>query len=199
MKNNVLVMGLSVTKYFRILFFIAFIFALSSCALPNTKQSVKKTPSLDETLKARLLVDKGALALKNHMLTEAVAAFRMARNLSPIAASWDGLGCVALMRGELPRAEKLFRRAMKVDPTYHHVYSNLAILEIAKGDKRKAQEYFEHSLKWDRLNYKARANYSILLSTQGAPGALEMAEEAHALGNKPKTMQIMKLIKENQR
>ena len=155
-----------------------------------------RLPSLAERVRAKELLTSGAKALDDDELDVAAAAFRMSQDLIPSAESWDGLGCVALLRGELDRAENLFFRAIATDGGYYNVYSNLALLELARGEIPEARYYFRKSLANDKLNFRSRSNYAILKKIIGEPGSLKMAEEGLALGANEKTKLLVKKLKE---
>jgi Flp pilus assembly protein TadD len=175
----------------RILFVVCWVVGLGAC-VPATKERV---PSANEQAKATQLLTKGAQSLENRQLDKAAAEFRMARELAPSAESWDGLGCVALLRGDLDRAEKLFLRALDMNEGYYNVYSNLALLEMARGRLEVARHYFKKSIDLDRMNARSRANYAILKRILGEPDALEVAEEAVELGGREKAKLLVKKLK----
>jgi Flp pilus assembly protein TadD len=153
-------------------------------------------PSVIEQVRAKELLISGAKALDDDELGVAAAAFRMSRDLISSAEAWDGLGCVALLRGDLDRAEALFFRAIDADHGYYNVYGNLALLELARGSVPVAKYYFRKSLANDKLNFRSRSNYAILRKILGEPGSLEMAEEGLALGGNEKTRLLVKKLKE---
>lgn len=165
---------------------------LVSCSLP----AAPRVPSVTEQVKAKELLISGAKALDDDELDVAAAAFRLSQQLVPSAEAWDGLGCIALLRGDLNRAEASFFRAIDTDRHYYNVYSNLALLELARGAIPEAKYYFRKSLANDRLNSRSRSNYAILKKILGEPGALEMAEEGLALGGNEKTRLLVKKLRE---
>jgi len=165
---------------------------LVSCSVPV----VRRVPSVIEQVKAKELLISGAKALDDDQLEVAAAAFRMSQQLVPSAEAWDGLGCIALLKGHLERAEAMFFRAVDTDGGYYNVYSNLALLELARGAIPEAKFYFRKSLANDRLNFRSRSNYAILKRILGEPGSLEMAEEGLAIGGNDKTRLLVKKLKE---
>jgi Flp pilus assembly protein TadD len=138
----------------------------------------------------------GAKALEDDQLDIASASFRISQQLAPSAEALDGLGCVALLEGDLDRAEALFFEAIDIDGRYYNVYSNLALLELARGAIPVAKYYFRKSLANDKLNFRSRSNFAILRKILGEPGSLELAEEGLALGGNEKTRLLVKKLRE---
>jgi Flp pilus assembly protein TadD len=165
---------------------------LVGCTLPPARMA----PSAIEQVRAKELLISAAKALDDNQLEVSAAAFRMSGELVPSAEAWDGLGCIALLRGDLDRAEALFFQAMDADRGYYNVYSNLALLELARGAVPAAKYYFRKSLAKDKLNFRSRSNYAILRKILGESGSLEMAQEGVALGGNEKTRLLVKKLKE---
>jgi tetratricopeptide (TPR) repeat protein len=147
---------------------------------------------------ARSLVDKGVRHLRNRQISAADAAFRIALESAnsvnsdlPIEEAAieaiDGIGCVALVRGELSLAETLFQRAIELDSQYSPAYGHLAMVYELQGKDTESYRLFERSLKRDPNNYKIRANYAAFLFDKGRKReALSLMQEALELSkNEP--------------
>jgi Flp pilus assembly protein TadD len=182
----------SLSKIGMALFMVIWCSMLLGCSLPPAE----RVPTVSEQVKAKELLISGAKALDDDELGVAAAAFRMSHELVPSAEAWDGLGCVALLSGDLDRAESLFFRALDADRGYYNVYGNLALLELARGSIPVAKYYFRKSLTNDKLNFRSRSNYAILRKILGEPGSLEMAEEGLSLGGNEKTRLLVKKLRE---
>lgn len=96
--------------------------------------------------RALSLVDEGTSLLREKKLSEAGVVFSMAAELAPLAAAVDGQGCVALLQGDLERAEALFERAYGMDQTYDEALGNLAVLKDIQGDSREALRLYTRFL-----------------------------------------------------
>lgn len=116
--------------------------------------------------KALELVDQGTLQLRAHDLESAQASFALALQVHPLAAALDGLGCVALRKGELHLAERLFHRAYEMEPDYVTSLRNLALLYEAKGLTAQAEKSYKQALKGEPLDFRARNNLGVLLLTK---------------------------------
>lgn len=114
--------------------------------------------------RSRELIDQGTAALRSGDLRSARAAFQMADEVDPSAASLDGLGCVALADGLFERAEEFFVRAIRVDPNYGPAFANLALLYERAGLLEEARGLYRRALEIDPQNVAARNNYAALLA-----------------------------------
>ncbi|WP_412852178.1 response regulator [Ectothiorhodospira shaposhnikovii] len=90
-------------------------------------------------LKAELALDMGALDLVQEVC-EIVIKER------PVAWAITSLGQAAMERGELPRAETLFRQAIVVTPYFMAAYDHLAAVLELRGRSREAMEILEEAV-----------------------------------------------------
>ncbi len=128
-------------------------------------------PSSQEHAQALKLVDQGVLALRAGDLDAALASFQMADELSPIAAAIDGLGCVALLKGDLDTSERLLWQAYNMDQSYDNALTNLALLYELRGDKARAEELYKQALQAEPGNFRARSNFVVLMHDNISRGA----------------------------
>ncbi len=89
------------------------------------------------------LVDRGASLLKQRRLREADAVFSLAYEIAPLSQALDGRGCVALVAGDLQRAEEYLTRAYNDDRTYDHALGNLALVYELQGHHEAAKALYE--------------------------------------------------------
>lgn len=117
----------------------------------------------DERYKQALqLVDQGTSKIREGKLREAQVAFSMAEDLAPIAAAVDGQGCVALLSGELDRAEGLFKRAYDMDGSYDQALANLALLNDIRGNHEEAKKLYDKAVESIPESVSARNNRAAL-------------------------------------
>ena len=71
------------------------------------------TSELDPSAMGRALslVDRGTLHLRLGALSSARAEFQLAYELAQLPQALDGLGCVAMLEGDVQAAEQLFLKA----------------------------------------------------------------------------------------
>ena len=91
---------------------------------------------------ALALVDRGTVLLRERNFSEAAAAFEAAREVAPVAAAVDGLGCAMLHQGDLFGAEQLFRQAYSMDGTYDDALANLGLALDLQGKKEAAADIY---------------------------------------------------------
>jgi tetratricopeptide (TPR) repeat protein len=120
-------------------------------------------PAPNRVADARKLVDRGTVELRRGALDKAAASYQLALELNPFPAAFDGLGCVAFLRGEFALAERYFKGALAVSPSYSETLGNLALLYEAQGRRMEAEELFKAALNRDPRNYRARVNYAAFL------------------------------------
>jgi len=113
------------------------------------------------------MVDQGARALSMGRLKEASKAFSVAAELAPIAAAVDGQGCVALLEGDFPKAEQLFRRAYEMDGSYDEALANLALLMDISGREEKAKDLYNQSVMAMPTHVAVRNNRAVLEYERG--------------------------------
>jgi len=116
---------------------------------------------------AAQLVDKGTLLLRWGELEAARAAFQVANELMPSAASLDGLGCVAFRTGDMVLAEEAFKRALALDPHYENARANLAFLYEMTGYSKEAGVHYEEALRGAPNDMALRNNFAAYLFDRG--------------------------------
>ncbi|RMG40802.1 MAG: tetratricopeptide repeat protein [Candidatus Dadabacteria bacterium] len=126
-------------------------------------------PDFAAKQKAQALVDKGTLALRAGELEKAAAAYSVATEVAPIAAAYDGLGCVAFMDGRYRQAESFYKKALELDENYYDVLGNLALLYHQQGKDKLARRYYLEALKKQPDNYRVRNNYAVFLYEKIGP------------------------------
>ena len=109
------------------------------------------------------LIREGVIDLRQKDLDGAEAAFQTALEVQPQAAAFDGLGCVAFVRGDTVVAREFFLKAISVDHRYSEARLNLAILLEKEGDMYGANEMYRQSLELDPSNLRARVNYAAFM------------------------------------
>ena len=141
-----------------------------------------------ERAKALQLIDQGTLQLRRGELRKAQASYQMAYDLAKLPQGLDGLGCVALLRGEHKLAEDYFQTALERDPSYDTALGNLALLYDLMGRHDEAREYYRRALAAQPLNVRARGNFGAFLADKEVGKEFEGEREilhAQALGNNP--------------
>ncbi len=108
------------------------------------------------------LIDQGTGNIREGKLREAQVAFSMAEELAPLAAAVDGQGCVALLSGELDRAEGLFKRAYEMDGSYDQALANLALLHDIRGSHEEAKKLYDKAVEQLPESVAARNNRAAL-------------------------------------
>lgn len=151
---------------------------------------------------AGFLVDEGTSLMKQGELKRAEASFKLALEVAPLAAAYDGLGCIAFLQGDMMQARQLFIIAYDMDPSYERPLANLGLTYEAEGDTIKAREFYETALRKDPRDFMVRNNYAALLQANAAESknqretlmrrdqVLELLLQAEALSPHP-------LIKKN--
>ncbi len=82
-------------------------------------------------------------------LEAAGAAYARALHLAPDQAdAWQGVGAVALARGEYTLAAKRLAHAVQLSPGYAPAYGNLALAHLALGDSAAAETTLERLLEF---------------------------------------------------
>lgn len=156
------------------------LFILSACGYMSGGQN---------TSRAFQLIDQGILQLRSGKLSKAEAAFEVARDMLPMSAAvYDGLGCVAMMRGDFVRAEKYLLHASLLDAQYREVYANLAILYEMTGHKDDASLMYRYARQIDPENFRVRNNYAAFQFRRGrgtTETALKELLRAEALAPHP--------------
>lgn len=120
------------------------IFALAIIVSSTTGCAIRPEPVSKERYdRAVALIESGTESLRKGRLSEADAAYSASFELAPLAPALDGQGCVALLSGELERAEGLFKRAYEIDKRYDHALANLALLHDIRGEFGEAKRLYD--------------------------------------------------------
>jgi len=99
---------------------------------------------------------------------EAIAYFEKCLTLnSASAASHSSLAAIAIVQGDLVRAEDHLTRARDINPKLHNLYYNWAQLFEKRDDLDKAAEAYRKELENSPKNYKAAFNLSRVYRLQG--------------------------------
>ena len=136
-----------------------FLFLASSCGIG---MATEIDPGL--RLEAKELIDQGSALLELGDLEAARSSFEVAYDIYPLAASLDGIGCVALISGKPQIAEKLFLRALDLDPNYTNAFGNLALVYEFQGHLVKAYQTYRIALKKNPKNFRIRNNFAIFIA-----------------------------------
>lgn len=84
-------------------------------------------------------------------------------------------GLQAFQSGDLDRAERLFRRALELEPRAKEVYNNLATVYSRRGDTERAKEMLRVAIEIDPLYAFPRCNLALyLLDEDDVEGAAEV-------------------------
>lgn len=134
-------------------------------------------PDSESGRRASQLIDQGTEALRHGDLDRAEAAFSVSAELFPRPAAIDGLGCVALLRGENERAERFFNAALEADFGYTEALGNLALLYEQWGKPDKAREYYLRAISADPGNFRVRNNYGVFLAHCEISKDCDMSQE----------------------
>jgi Tfp pilus assembly protein PilF len=93
----------------------------------------------------------------------------------PEVADLLNAGLEAFQREELELAERLFQRALELDPRAKHAYNNLGTIYAQQGKSERARETLRAALEIDSLYVLPRCNLAhFLLGDGDAEGAAEM-------------------------
>lgn len=111
-------------------------------------------------------IDVGLLRLREGEAEESQAAFELAEELSPQAASIDGLGCVEFMRRNFAAAEMHFWQAYQRDSGYHPALVHLGDLYSLAGEPERAMEFYDKALEIAPESGEARNNLGVLLAEE---------------------------------
>lgn len=165
----------------RFLVVVLLVLTLSACV-------ASRVPSPQEHMRAMEILDRGVLALREGEVEKAHQLFELSHQIAPSAAALDGLGCVAVRRGDAQEAQRLFLQALEHDPQYVEALSNLAFLYEAVGWKAESAQLYRQVLERDPTNMRARNNFASLLHEQGEEGrreAFRQLQHAASLGSHP--------------
>ena len=138
-------------------------YLISIMTLSALACSPSAPPEAIDVRDADALVSQGTLLLRHEKLEEAEAAFRVALDLYDSPAAVDGLGCVAMLRGDAARAQALFIRAYEMDESYTNSLGNLALLYELLGFTDEAKLLYQRALLENPRNYRFRNNFAAFL------------------------------------
>lgn len=167
------------------------------CGCANVRQ-----PELADRNRTKELIEQGRYYLRSGDLDKASAAFEVALEIAPAAAAFDGLGCVALLRGHYSEAERYLWKAYESDESYNHSLGNLALLYEARGEVSQAGSMYEWALQADPKNFRVRNNYAVYLAEHTGEKSLPTDRvkrellKAHALAEHPVIEDNLKSIDE---
>jgi Tfp pilus assembly protein PilF len=119
--------------------------------------------SVVDHAKALELIDAGVMQLEAGHIEQAHASFEMAFEQFPSATALDGLGCVALYKGDIIEAERLFQLALDMDSHYHHARGHLALVAELEGHFDQAEQLYREALLQLPDNTEVRINLAALL------------------------------------
>jgi Tfp pilus assembly protein PilF len=166
-----------------ILVFLSTWILLSGC-------TAQRQPSLDDEVRARELIDQGVLELRAGGLEQARASFELAYELAPSAAALDGMGCAAMLQGDVAGAEKLLLSAYEFDQEYTNSLGNLALLYEIQGMREEARRLYERAVQENPKNFRFRNNFAAFLIEYGSEAsdrarAREQLQKARAMAPHP--------------
>lgn len=123
------------------------------------------TSELDPSAMGRALslVDRGTLHLRLGALSSARAEFQLAYELAQLPQALDGLGCVAMLEGDVQAAEQLFLKAYESDISYRHSLGNLALLYESQGELEQARVLYIRAIAENPQTFQFRNNYAAFL------------------------------------
>jgi len=145
---------------------IVLVLSLSGCSLPG-----RESPDIEKSLRLEVSIQKLLVQAVDslrrgdaHSLEDAESALLVARELDPQDARiLDGLGCVALRRGDLSEAKALFQQSISARRDYDRPYAHLAEIAETQGDISAARELLEIAVRLNPLNPQTRTNYALFL------------------------------------
>ncbi|NDC37906.1 MAG: hypothetical protein EBZ48_07610 [Proteobacteria bacterium] len=165
---------------------VAVVLIVSTVALGGCMQPAQR-PALEQG-KALQLIDQGTTQLRRGELEKAQASYQMAYDLAKLPQGLDGLGCVALLRGEYKLAEDYFKTAMEQDPTYQTPLANLALLYDLSGRSKEAKLFYRRAIDAQPLNARVRSNFGAFIADTEEGREFEAEREmlhAQALSDSP--------------
>jgi len=127
------------------------------------------------------LTVQATLHIAQLRVQDAEREFDRALQLAPHSGrAWLGLGTLALLDGDLPRAKELFQSAAKYLGGHVGTHHMLAWTEFAAGDYDSAQRAFEHALELNRNFGETHGGLATLAAARGdataARKSIEIAE-----------------------
>ena len=112
-------------------------------------------------------------------LDRAMASLLVAKELNAFDPRiWDGMGSVEYRRGNLDKAEKHFKEAIKLNPGYDRPYMHLALIAEQRGDIIASYQLLRLAIHKNPTNFKARNNLAVLLNKYSGTDA-ELKKSAH--------------------
>ncbi len=108
------------------------------------------------------------LLLDLNRLEDAAREFQTVAKESPkMGASWNALGALAFLRGDLSEAERLVARGIELEPRVRFGAFNMGRILEAKGEPARAVEAYRRELRIYPDHGKARFNLAQLLHESG--------------------------------
>jgi tetratricopeptide (TPR) repeat protein len=134
-------------------------------ARAHAKRAIRLSPHEPD---AYLLLAQ--IGIDGHRPHEAEAAVGELWTQAGEAFGFKRLGLAMAERGDLPRAARLFQRAIAVDPTDAEAYAGLGQVQQATGDDARAEDSFSRALERDPDDREVLLDAGRTAMRQGAVG-----------------------------
>lgn len=145
------------------LFFLAFAFA--SGQTPATQASLT-TPSATQPPPAPLTAEeRGDLFMVRKMYRDAIAAYKLGPQNSPII--WDKIGIAWHNLNELDLARKSYEQALKVDKTYAEAVNNIGTVYYAQKRYGTAIRRYRKAIQMEPTKASFWSNLGMAYYSQG--------------------------------
>ena len=129
-----------------------------------------------------LLVNLGVLAQKRGRLAEAMMLYQRSLTQDESGNALSNIGALHLQSGDIDQAERAFRRAIEVEPTYARAHRLLGVTLSARQDFRAATDEFRRATELDPTSAESWNNLGAAREHGGdVAGAVEAYERALAL------------------
>ena len=63
--------------------------------------------------------------------------------------AYNGLGCLYIKEKRLKEAEEIFKKLLKIEPSFSKAYYNLGIIYLLRGEKEKTLKVWRKALEID--------------------------------------------------